>query len=140
MAGLDEVCGIELIERISKENFKINSNPRIWSKELNSWGFFCEDINDLDRLCIIGCSAKGDMILPDNGIIWKPIDKKVWEPYKLVSMSLGFGIILGKDMDEKGGTPIIKISFLLGGENSGIYEIFVPTSIAYKMVWDMVGK
>jgi len=140
MAGLDEVCGVELIERICKENFKNHSNPRIWSKELNSWGFFCEDINDLDRLHIIGCSAKGDMILPDNGIIWKPIDKKVWEPYKLISMSWGFGIILGKDIDEKSGTPIIKTSFLLGGENSGIYDIFVPTSIAYKMVWNMVGK
>jgi hypothetical protein len=140
MAGLDEVCGIELIERISKENFRNHANPRIWSEDLNSWGFFCDDINDLDRLYIIGCATQGDMILPDNGIIWKPVDKRVWEPYKLVSMSLGFGIILGKDIDEKGGNPIIKVSFLLGGDNSGIYDIFVPTSIAYKMVWDMVGK
>ena len=55
MPGLHEVCGLELIERISKESFKKKEiATRVWSSSLECWGFFDANPNNLDKIMEIG--------------------------------------------------------------------------------------
>jgi hypothetical protein len=139
MAGLHEVSGIELIERISQESLQKRSiRDRVWSAELGCWGFFSSDPSDLDKIIIIGCSKPGDVFLPDGSIIWKPVSKGTWEPYKAISPgTLGVGTVFSKDCDSFDGNSIIKMSFLLSGANIGIFEIFAQQTIAYKTLWKL---
>jgi len=139
MAGLHEVSGIELIERISKESFQKRSvRDRVWSNEHGCWGFFSKNPNALDKIIIIGCAQPGDMFLPDGEIIWKPTGKNVWEPYKsILPNTFGFGTVFSKDNDSFDGNPIIKLSFLLSGMNTGVFDIFAQQTTAYRALWQL---
>lgn len=140
MAGLNEVSGLALIERISKEFVKRESEAqRIWSRELRCWGFFGGLPTDLDKTVVIGAAHPGDMILPDGCIVWKPISDGKWEPYKTVPpQTLGVGVVIHKEASVHDGNSILKLSFLLSGEETGVYDIFVQQSIAFKVLWPLM--
>jgi len=142
MAGLNEVAGLELIERISKESFlRKQHSSRVWSNEMNCWGFFGSVPNDYDRTLIIGCAAKGDMIRPYGGSVWRSIGKGSWSLYEPSSiLPKELGIVFSKSVDEKNGVSIIKLSFLMGGNDVGICDIIVPQSIAYRTMWELISK
>jgi hypothetical protein len=139
MAGLNEVSGLELIERISKEALKKRASAeRVWSEPMRCWGFFSKKPCDLDRVIIIGAAQVGDMILPDGCIVWKPVDLAAWEPYKTIPpQSMGLGVIISKGTVTVDGNTVIKVSFLLGGDSAGMYDIFIQQSTAFKELWNL---
>lgn len=141
MPGLHEVCGLELIERIAKEFFaKEKNSARVWSPSLGYWGFFDKSPTDYDKLLIIGCAKNGDPILPDRSIIWKPLNDGSWEPYHSIpNMSLGLGIVLDKKIIDIDGSSNVALSFLLGGENPGVFNMLIKQHDVYNVMWNMIG-
>ena len=141
MPNFQETDGIFLLERITKEAFKRQKvSNRIWCEQLKCWGFFSNSPNEIDRLGIIGCSKIGDMILHEGSIIWKPISNGHWEAHKsIIGTSSSIGVIFSKDVDVMNGVPIFKVSFLLGGEDAGVYDIIISQTEAYKIGWGLMG-
>ncbi len=65
MRSLEEIHGIDLIRRVSREKIKQqNIRSRVWSDDMNSWGFFHQEPNEKDVFMIIGCSNPGDLFVP----------------------------------------------------------------------------
>jgi hypothetical protein len=40
------------------------SLSRVWSEEMQSWGFFADQPNETDVFLIMGCAKSGDMLIP----------------------------------------------------------------------------
>jgi len=64
MKDLSEVHGIDLIKRLAKEKIKEPTiKRRIWSSEMQSWGYFFDPPNEVDTFLIMGCCKPGDMFV-----------------------------------------------------------------------------
>jgi hypothetical protein len=65
MRGISEVHGYDLIKRVANEKLnEKNNKSRVWSEEMQSWGFFSKNPNENDVFLIIGCCSPGDMFIP----------------------------------------------------------------------------
>jgi len=61
MKSLSEVHGLDLIERLADEKSRDPSvKKRIWSDEMNAWGFFADSPTEMDTFLIMGCCRPGD--------------------------------------------------------------------------------
>lgn len=67
MRNLSEVHGIDLIRRMARSKIKDQASlSRVWSEEMQSWGFFADRPNEADVFLIMGCSNAGDMLIPKS--------------------------------------------------------------------------
>jgi hypothetical protein len=54
-------------------------------------------------------------------------------------MSLGLGIVLDKKIIDIDGSSNVALGFLLGGENTGVFNMLIKQHDVYNIMWNMIG-
>lgn len=123
---LEEHHGDDLLYRTAREFYEraaVDQKKRVWSEEMNCWGFFAEKTTEVDQFLVICASRPGDMLLIMN-------EQHVANKEHLC-------IILDKsDKFEKMG-HMISLSFL-SNNPMVLGHISMPFSFAYKIAWDLL--
>jgi hypothetical protein len=133
MKGLSEIHGIDLVRRIAKESIKKPEvKKRVWSDELQSWGFFSSSPNQKDIFIIMGCANPGDMLIAKQNFpqLFAISDQEIIEktpsnPY----------IILELKHFELLGSPAYGLE-LLSSNPSTICQMIAQQTSLFKIAWD----
>jgi len=132
MKNLFEIHGVELIRNIAKDKIKIPElKERVWSEEMNCWGFFSNKIKESDIFLIMGCSNPGDMFRTcgKNINLFDTNHKIIIEPKELY-------VILEFNKIQIEGSPYFAMN-LLSSENLAICSLLEEYKNLFKTAWTL---
>lgn len=137
MKSLSEVHGMDLIKRLADEKSRdLVMKARIWSDEMQAWGFFAESPTELDTFLIMGCCRPGDIFvaLQHSPHLFKVPDYQVFEtspnnPY----------VILGIKIVEISGTYFYALE-MLSSNPPLVCQMLAQHASLFKIAWDCLPR
>lgn len=137
MKSLSEVHGMDLIERLAVEKSKDpKAKKRIWSDEMQSWGFFAEIPTEMDVFLIMGCCRPGDMFVT---IQHSPKLFKI-PSYETLEASAGNSyVVLGLKFVEISGTYFYALE-MLASNPPVVCQMLAQHTSLFKIAWDCLPR
>lgn len=137
MKSLSEVHGMDLIKRLAAEKSKDpNIKRRIWSDEMQSWGYFADSPTELDTFLIMGCCKPGDVFLTirHSPHLFKLPDHQIFE----TSMNNAY-VILGIKFIEISGTYFYALE-MLSSNPPLVCQMLTQHVSLFKIAWDCLPR
>jgi hypothetical protein len=134
MRNLSEVHGIDLIKRVAAGKIKDqDSLSRVWSEEMQSWGFFSERPNETDVFLIMGCAKPGDMLVPNkySTCLFTVPDCKLLQG----ASTVGPYIVLELKQFDIEGTSVYGLE-LLSSNPPMVCQVIAHHKVLFKIAWE----
>lgn len=132
MRNLSEVHGFDLLRRVANELIKKPEfRNRVWSDEMQCWGFFSDEIKETDIFLIMGCFTSGDMFRTCG----HAVNLFNANDYKLIREVVDPYVMLDLNRLEMNGMSLYGLN-LLSSNPPMVCQLLAEHKVLFKIAWE----